>query len=168
MEYKKEPIKGFEKYEIDTNGNVYNSHGKLLKGSLSNCRYKSINFSVKGKIISKRVNRLVALQFIPNPDNKPEVNHIDGNKLNNKVENLEWVTSQENVWHSVEILNHNRRKPIIGIDKKTNEIKYKFTSLSEGGKYFSNNQNYRYSQNCIYRALKGISKSYKGCYWKYQ
>lgn len=50
---------------------------------------------------SKSVHRLVAMAFIDNPDKKPEVNHLDGNRLNNKLENLEWVTKEENMSHAV-------------------------------------------------------------------
>ena len=62
------------------------------------------NGYLKVRIGSKemRVHRLVALAFIPNPMNKPDVNHIDGNKENNRVENLEWVTKSENMKHAYE------------------------------------------------------------------
>ena len=53
----------------------------------------------KGKRVNCRINRLVAMHFIPNPYNKPEVNHIDGNKENNNVSNLEWATRSENMKH---------------------------------------------------------------------
>jgi hypothetical protein len=62
--------------------------------------YWCINFTVRNVDRPFRINRLVAMTYIPNPDNKPEVNHKDGNKLNNNVDNLEWVTISENRIHA--------------------------------------------------------------------
>ncbi len=70
-------------------------HGYDGLYSVSNCRNNTQKH--------KRVNRLVAIAFVPNINNKPQVNHKDGNKLNNKIENLEWVTSSENKIHSIEM-----------------------------------------------------------------
>lgn len=65
------------------------------------CRagYKRVQFTVDGKRHTTGVHRLVAIAFIPNPENKSDVNHIDGNKSNNHVSNLEWCTHKENMAH---------------------------------------------------------------------
>ena len=63
--------------------------------------YHAVNLCINGQERMFKVYRLVASAFIPNPENKPEVNHIDGNKDNNSVTNLEWVTAQENIQHAV-------------------------------------------------------------------
>ncbi len=69
----------------------------LLGGGLP---YYAYSLHIKNKRKICKVHRLVALAFIPNPDNKPQVNHKDGNKTNNHINNLEWVTHQENVQHA--------------------------------------------------------------------
>lgn len=104
------PIKGYEgKYEVSNLGNVrsldYNNTGiaKVLKPQRrthTGNDYLFVNFSGKMKFI----HRLVCEAFIDNLDNKPCVNHIDGNKENNAVENLEWCTYQENESHSRKVL----------------------------------------------------------------
>ena len=73
--------------------------GKILK--LSKPKYPLATLSHNGKIKHISVHRLVALAFIPNPENKPQVNHIDGNTTNNNVSNLEWATRSENQSHAV-------------------------------------------------------------------
>lgn len=80
------------------------SDGKVYQGDKELTQYKNTkgywNVWVDGK--NKKVHRLVALFHIPNPHNKPEINHKDGNKDNNDVSNLEWVTTQENRDHAIE------------------------------------------------------------------
>lgn len=96
-------IKGFSNYQINSDGMVmsfFNDDVKILKvhfGSNGYCYYNLQNDN--GKKVRVSVHRLVANAFIPNKENKPQVNHKDGNKLNNSVSNLEWVTSQENINH---------------------------------------------------------------------
>lgn len=74
--------------------------GKLFVLSENSRGYLSVTLSHNGKSYSKFVHRLVAEAFIPNPANKPQVNHIDGNRKNNTVDNLEWATQSENNLHS--------------------------------------------------------------------
>lgn len=73
---------------------------KILKYKIDKYGYLRVTLSKDNQQKIFFVHRLVAKAFIPNPENKPQVNHIDGNKQNNKVNNLEWVTNQENVIHA--------------------------------------------------------------------
>ena len=90
-------------YKIDENGNVFSvRNNKFLKRMTFPSGYEYVHLcNGKGKTKLFRVHRLVAETFIPNPDNSPEVNHKDGNKQNNSVDNLEWCTNLENIQHSV-------------------------------------------------------------------
>lgn len=89
-------------YSITKCGRIY-SHltNKWMKLPLNKSGYQTIDLRKNGKRVYGIVSRLVAQTFIPNPEFKPQVNHIDGNKLNNHVDNLEWVTQQENSNHAM-------------------------------------------------------------------
>ena len=73
------------------------SNGNILKPLLKKDGYYQVVLNVYGKHLYRRVNRLVAETFIPNTENKPIVDHIDNNQLNNKVNNLQWFTNGENI-----------------------------------------------------------------------
>jgi len=174
--YKKEPVKGYEEYQIDTNGIVYSKKGTPLKYSLNHSGYCIVNFYVDNKRIGFAIHTLVAKQFVHNDDieNKTQVNHIDGNKVNNNIENLEWVTPKENVKHAIDILgydnsggNNVNAKTIIGIDIITGDEKFRFNSIIEAARYFcEDGKNPMYVRNSIWRVLSGLRKTYKKCYWK--
>lgn len=66
--------------------------------------YKTIKLCKEGRVSRWLVHRLVALAFIPNPDGKPQINHINGDKADNRVENLEWTTNSENTMHKFRVL----------------------------------------------------------------
>ncbi len=89
-------------YQISNTGKLKNKlTNKILKPTPDKRGYPRFRLSVKAFKVSLRLHRLVAYHFIENPENKPQVNHIDGNKLNNNVNNLEWNTNSENQLHAV-------------------------------------------------------------------
>lgn len=100
---------GYKHIEIDgeiTGYRIYNTgvvtnNLRELKQETDHRGYNRVSFSVRGYTFHYLVHRLVALAFIPNPENKREVNHKNGNKSNNHVDNLEWVTRQENINHAI-------------------------------------------------------------------
>lgn len=104
-------VKGFEGlYEVDSHGNVYSLVSKrFIDSGLSTKRYKRVCLTANKKHKFIDVHRLVAEAFIPNPMNLPQVNHKDGNKLNNSVENLEWCSASENMKHSYDSGLHFRK-----------------------------------------------------------
>lgn len=178
MNYEKRPvnIKGWEMYQVDTNGNVYGKNGNKLKYSINHNGYCIVNFYHNNKRKGFSVHTLIAKTFLENKENKTQVNHKDGNKQNNNIDNLEFVTAKENIEHSIKILgndnigvnNPNSRK-IFGYDKNTNELKFKFDCIADAARYFAvNNVNYRHIQNIIYCVANNKGKkSYKGYIWKY-
>lgn len=94
------PIPEYENYEVSTWGRVRNSSGKILKIKKNKRGYSRIILSKKCKHKSFFVHRLVALAFLPNPENLLQINHCDGNKENNKIDNLEWISFRENIIHA--------------------------------------------------------------------
>tara|TARA_R110002110_G_scaffold9308_2_gene45899 strand:- start:123 stop:605 length:483 start_codon:yes stop_codon:yes gene_type:complete len=91
-------IQGYNNYLIYPDGRVFSKFGKgrFLKSANNGRGYLVIALCKNGKCKTHKIHRLVAIYYIPNPDNKPEVDHKSRNKLDNSVDNLRWVTSLEN------------------------------------------------------------------------
>lgn len=114
-------IKGYEGiYQINTEGDVRSLDREIIRGGsvvkissviiksrMSNAGYYRITLSNNDTGTTFSVHRLVAETFVDNPNNKPCVNHINGLKTDNKVDNLEWVTQKENIRHAKDVLGKN-------------------------------------------------------------
>lgn len=126
------------KYFISTLGKVLSikrGKAKLLKQSFTKDGYYQVKLYIGDKKISCRVHRLVAEAFIPNPENKPQVNHINGKKDFNWVGNLEWMTCKENVQHAFRTgLNHGRRGSMNHNCKYSEDQVHEICKLLENGK----------------------------------
>ena len=90
-------VKSLSRSIYDSRGYMIYRKGKIKKPSVDKNGYPQIGLCKNGTVITRKIHRLVAETFIPNPENKPEINHKDEDKLNNCVDNLEWVTEKENV-----------------------------------------------------------------------
>ncbi len=147
MEYWK-AIPGSLSYEVSTEGNVRNAiTKKVLSQSIGSSNYKQIGLvgDIQKTVM---VHRLIAKSFLDNAKNKPQVNHIDGNKHNNKLDNLEWVTSSENMRHAYDNglktykplhykgkfgAEHNKSKPV-ALVAEDGTIEKRFAGISEASR----------------------------------
>lgn len=168
MEVWKDAV-GFERaYQVSNLGRV---KSKIRKGVIkekflnpykNNMGYECVDLWDNNHK-KKLVHRLVAEAFIPNPDCKPFINHIDGDKTNNKVENLEWCTHSENILHSFRVLGHRtvkgmviNNKPVKCLD--TGEV---FPSASEAARHKG------CSQSNITKVILGKRNKAGGLKWAY-
>ena len=164
MEENWKEIKGFNgKYYISVNGEIYSVPAKrILKTCVSNKGYELVCLkSPDGKRKQYTVHRLVALTFVPNPENFPLVNHKDENKLNNKAENLEWCTYSYNNTYGEHLCKKSRtlhslsRKECWLINLESKELKH-FDSLHEAADFLqTNSTNLANVANGKYAQCKG-------------
>lgn len=151
-------IVGYEGlYQITSDGKVYSLYSnKYLKTHIDGCGYERVKLYKNHKGIQYDIHRLVAKVFIDNPENKEQVNHIDGNKFNNNVENLEWVTRLENIHHAYDTGLKKSARKIICLE--TGKI---FNSAKEAGEYYNTHFSH------IYKVCKGERKTAGGYHWNY-
>jgi len=138
------PVAEFpENYEVSNLGNVRNKKTKrvLVTNTLSG--YLHVNFSIEGKSASRKVHRLVGEAFLKNPEKKPQINHKDKNRCNNKVENMEWCTQEENCEHRNETTavapSNNQTLKTKQIDIVTGAVLGEFNSILEAAQWVVEN-----------------------------
>lgn len=127
-------INGYNNYSVSDLGNIRNDKtGRILKFYIKPSGYKQVQLG--RKTVPQYVHRLVASAFIPNTLNKPQVNHKNGNKGDNRVENLEWVTASENDFaYGYTSRIENRKKKILAENKDGRKLV--FNSRGETAEYF--------------------------------
>lgn len=160
-------IKSLDRIVTYSNRNKHIHKGKILIQSELTGGYLYVFLSKKGKVKSCRVHRLVAASFIPNPNNLPQVNHLDKNRKNNSFLNLQWCTGSENQIHSFENGRSHDTKRLIEANKKAiavikdGKIIHTFKSLKECCKSLG------MVNSCIRRVIKGERKHYLGYKFQY-
>lgn len=177
------PIEGYEQYLISTKGRIFSIKSSIiLKQQLDKDGYNII--CLKGKTM--KVHRLVGKAFISNFKNLPQINHKDGNKTNNKIENLEWCDASYNMQHSFNVLN----RVVWSKGKRmSQEFKDKLSNLFKGKRSLSNNPRARkvicvetgdvyscarlaeitlsISKGTVAHCAKGYTKTAGGYHWEY-
>lgn len=167
-------VDGFDGYKISNAGRVKGIRKNILKPVDGGQGYLKVTLSKNGKHIDKRINRLVAEAFLPNPNSLPLVMHLDNNRANNQVENLSWGTYSENNQYMHDCNRHpltltdedrekaysKRRSPIKAINTITGEELF-FISQHDASRQLN------VSQQHIWGVLNGYRRSTGGYYFEY-
>lgn len=175
-------IKALEKDYVICNTSLVHTKERILASVNMPDGYKRIELNHEGVSRTFPVHRLVALAFLPNPDNKPHIDHINAERDDNRVDNLRWVTPKENAANPITkarkaIAVQNRpsgtvhplfedkspdAKPVLQYDKEGNFIA-RYTCCHQAGRL-----NKGFSYSCIARACRGERKTYKKYIWRYE
>ena len=160
-------VKSLDRTITRSDGVKIKIKGKIRTFSKSHKGYLYLSLTdVNKKRKTFKVHRLVAMAFVQNPDNKPQVNHIDGNKLNNKAENLEWVTNSENQLHALENglvvrnINSHRSKRVRQYTRDGKFIK-EYPSVAQVERELG------FKSRHVATACRGEEKTAYGYVWKY-
>lgn len=156
------PVVGYEGlYDVADDGRVFRRDGVELLGNINSYGYHVVGLTKNGQRKTRKIHRLVAMALIPNPDNYGCVNHIDGNKQNNNVSNLEWYTKGYNTSHARATLNIDfSEKPVCQMDESGNVIAI-WRNASAAATIAG------YSDFQVRQCCKGLAQSANGFVWKY-
>lgn len=159
----------YKDYYVTDDGRIWSVKSNMfLSPIINNTGYERVNIYLgNNKYTTQLIHRLVAEAFIPNPDNLPQVNHKDENKLNNNVSNLEWCTVEYNINYGTRNQRSSRTNSsqhVYMCDKKTHEPIKEFS----GAKIAAEELGFPNSYSAIYSVLKGERKSALGYWWKYK
>ena len=148
-------IKEFDNYLVSNKGRIMNAKtGKILRPADDGGGYPMVNLCKEGKPKLKKVHRLVGEAFIENPNNLETINHIDEDKHNNNVENLEWLSRGDNIRYS-------QAKPVEQYDLESGRLICTYSSLSDCCRMTG------FDISLISKACRGQYKKAYGYIWKY-
>lgn len=132
---------------------------RILRPRINRKGYATVGLCKECEMWNRTVHRIVAQAFIPNPNNLPEINHINGIKTDNRVENLEWVTTKDNVKHSIEVLGNKRDIPKYAVRCVDTGILY--PSAQEAAEAVQG------GARAIRNVCAGGKKHHRGLRWEY-
>lgn len=171
------PLDDDRRYLVSSEGRVWickhkTADGRTMHGRFMKCTtskkdgYVRLNYKWQGKPCCKTLHRAVAELFVPNPEGKPEINHINGDKTDNRAENLEWCTASENQKHALATglrkLNHPSHSKPVAVYSQTGELMAVYPSAAEASRTTWT------SIYSIYRQCEGRTKKpLNGYLWRY-
>lgn len=154
------PIKGYENYIAYKNGSIFSiKSNKFLKPIIHNNGYTHVSLYKEGKVEQFLWHRIIAKTFLSNPNNLPEVDHIDCNPLNNNISNLRWITREENLERSFDLKHQTKNKRPVQQFTLDEQLIATYESINEAFRQ----TNIRH----ISEAANGTRQTAGGYKWKY-
>lgn len=146
------------RYKVSEDGHIKGLDGRIMKQAKDTRGYLFVTLNNNYKQFHLSVHRAVALCYIPNPHNYPQVNHKDQNKTNNHVSNLEWCNNKYNSHYS-------NAKPVLMIDKQTGKVLKRFEALRDADLYFNKEVHQSIAKCCLHRPRYNSAYGFK---WEFE